>query len=151
LNQSAVQTYETKTWIAAPRAAIWRVMSDVVKWPEWLPTVTAVEPLGESSVKLDARFRVVQPRLRPATWVVTSVRADQSFTWESRSPGLLITAEHSIDDSDGARATVSLRVSFAGLLAPLLGRLFRSTTESYLAQEAAVLRRKIEAERGSAA
>ena len=102
-------------------------------------------------MKLDARFRVVQPRLRPATWVVTSVRADQSFTWESRSPGLLITAEHSIDDSDGARATVSLRVSFAGLLAPLLGRLFRSTTESYLAQEAAALRRKIEAERGSAA
>jgi uncharacterized protein YndB with AHSA1/START domain len=136
-------TYEASISIAAPRETVWRPLADVAAWPDWLPTVTSVRALDAAQLELGARFLVKQPKLQPATWVVTVLEPPRRFVWAAHSPGLRMTADHVVDESLSG-ATVSLRFSFGGFLGGLIGRLFRATTEAYLAQEAAALKRKAE-------
>jgi carbon monoxide dehydrogenase subunit G len=137
-------TYEASISIAAPRAAVWKSLADVAAWPDWLPTVESVRTLDAAHLELGARFVVKQPKLQPATWVVTVLEPPHRFVWAARSPGLRMTADHVVDES-ASGAAVSLRFSFGGFLGGLIGRVFRATTEAYLAQEAAALKHKAEA------
>ena len=136
--------YEASISIAAPRESVWRVLAAVVAWPEWLPTVSSVEPLDDKSLGVGARYTVHQPKLRPATWVVTQLEPQRCFEWQSRSPGLLMIAVHAVEDAPSGGSRVALRFSFAGVLGAPVGWLFRSTTERYLAQEVASLKRRVE-------
>ena len=140
-------TYESSVVIAAEVRAIWQVLSDVVNWPRWLPTVTNVVPLDGASLAAGSRFVVYQPKLRPATWKVTQLEAQHRFVWEARSPGLHMVAEHSVASQAAGSTAVVLRFSFGGLLGGLIGRLFRSVTERYLMQEAAALKSTVEQRR----
>jgi len=69
-----MQTVERVIINASP-AAIWQVLADVERWPTWTPTVLEVEPLTsnghKAGLKVGARYRVVQPKLRPAVYEVT--------------------------------------------------------------------------------
>ncbi|HEX6999930.1 MAG TPA: SRPBCC family protein [Gammaproteobacteria bacterium] len=138
-------TFESSTVIAAEASAVWSVLSDVVDWPRWLPTVRRVVPLDCAAMAPGARFVVYQPKLRPATWKVTRLEPPRRFVWEARSPGFRMLAEHVVNPQPPASSAVVLRFSFDGLLGGLMGKLFRSLIEGYLAQEAAAL--KLEAER----
>jgi hypothetical protein len=137
-------SYEAAISIAASGESVWRVLTAVVAWPEWLPTVDSVQPLDASQLSPGFRYVVRQPKLRPATWVVTELERPRRFVWQARSPGLLMVAEHTIEESLPGKCNVTLRFSFTGLLGPLLGRLFRSVTQQFLAQEAASLKLKVE-------
>ena len=137
-------TYESSAVIAIEASAVWNVLSDVAHWPQWLPTVTKVVPLDGTSMALGSRFVVHQPKLRPATWKVTQLEAPRRFVWEAHSPGLHMVAEHAVTPQPPGSSRVLLRFSFGGLLGPLIGRLFRSTTKRYLAQEAAALKGRVE-------
>ena len=99
------------------RSAAGMIEPVVVAWPAWLPTVSSVQALQGRSPEVGARYVVVQPKLRPTTWVVTELAPPQRSTWEARSPGL------------------------PGLP---MGWLYRSITERYIAQEVLSLQRKIE-------
>ena len=137
-------TYEAFATISAQSDAVWRILSDVAAWPTWLSTVNAVQALDTNTLKLGSRFVVRQPKLKPATWVVTELDEATRFVWVARSPGLVMTAEHTVSREGPAACKVVLRFSFAGLLGGLIGRAFRATTESYLAQEAASLKLRAE-------
>ncbi|MCL2658208.1 MAG: SRPBCC family protein [Betaproteobacteria bacterium] len=137
-------TYEASTSINADPDSVWRALSDVAKWPEWLPTVLKVEPLDGERLSVGSRFVVHQPKLRPATWVVTELAETGRFVWVARSPGLVMLAEHDIAQHSSTASRVTLRFSFNGLLGGVMGRMFRSMTESYLAQEAASLKQRVE-------
>lgn len=54
-------------------------------------------------------------------------------------------ATHAIEEDPTSGSRVTLRFEFVGLLGGLLGWLFRSITERYLAQEAASLKLTVEA------
>jgi hypothetical protein len=136
--------YDTSVEIAAARESVWRVLAAVVTWPEWLPTMTSVEPLDGPSLSPGARYKVIQPKLRPATWVVTNVEPPRRFVWEARSPGVLVGADHTIEELSPGKTKVVLRVSFSGMLGAPIGRLLGSITQRYLAQEAAALKLKVE-------
>jgi uncharacterized membrane protein len=138
-------SYEASIAISAPREAVWRVLSDVVAWPDWLPTVSSVQALQGRSLEVGARYIVVQPKLRPTTWVVTEHSPPRRFTWQARSPSLLMVADHLVEASSPASAQVQLRFSFAGLLGLPVGWLFRSITKRYIAQEVLSLQHKVEA------
>jgi uncharacterized membrane protein len=140
-----VSTFESSVSIAANRQAIWSILASVANWPEWLPTVHSVEPLDGSALALGARFRVVQPKLRPATWIVTALEAPGRFAWQSQSPGVLVVADHVIEERSPGESLVVLRVSFSGLLGRVVALLFGSLTARYLAREAAALKRRVEA------
>lgn len=142
-----MRSFEASTSIAAPREAVWRVLSDVAAWPEWLPTVDGVQPLDGTRLAIGSRFLVRQPKLRPATWVVTVLEPPRRFVWRARSPGLEMVAEHIVDESAPGTSSVVLRYSFAGLLGGPIGRIYRSITERYLSLEAASLQRTVEGSR----
>ncbi len=138
-------TFQVSTVIAAAGQSVWRELSAVDQWPAWLPTVASIEPLDSSPLRLGARYRVVQPGLRPAIWTVTAVNPPRQFAWEVRSPGLRVLADHLVDEHSPSQTTVTLRVSFSGWVGVIVGWLVRSTTERYLAQEASALKRRVEA------
>ena len=90
-------TYTSSISIAANAAPVWQALSDVVRWPEWLHTVTAVEALDAPALATGRRFRIVQPRLRPAVWTVSALNPPLAFAWTSASPGLRVRAEHTVE------------------------------------------------------
>jgi hypothetical protein len=53
-------------------------------------------------------------------------------------------AEHAVTPRPPGSSAVLLRFSFGGLLGGLMGKLFHSTIEDYLAREAAALKTKAE-------
>jgi uncharacterized membrane protein len=142
-----MKTYETSISIAAAREDVWRVLSDVAAWPRWLPTVESVEPLDGVPLAVGRRYRVRQPKLQPVTWVVTALDPSRRFSWEARSPGLQMFADHIVDEDPSGAFRVTLRFSFAGPLGALVGGLYRSITERYIATEAAKLKLEVETSR----
>lgn len=140
-----MSSYEATITIAAPQETVWRILSGVAQWPDWLPTVSAVEPQTGATLALDARYRVLQPKLRPALWRVTQLDPPHQFTWVSGGPGYAVTAEHILAAAAPECVAVRLRISFSGLFGPLFGWLNRSLTQSYLEQEATALKHTAEA------
>ena len=127
--------------IAAPPDRVWAVMADVERWSEWTPTITQIQRLERGPLVVGSRARVRQPKLPSAVWQVSELLEGRSFTWVSRSPGVLVTATHSVEPTvQGTRATLSLR--FSGLFGPLIARLTRGLNERYLALEAKGLKER---------
>ena len=87
--------------ISAPPARVWAVMSDIGRWPEWTPTVTRVDLLDPGPLAVGQRARIRQPRLPVAVWRITALEPGRSFTWVTRSPGVEVTARHSVEPSAG--------------------------------------------------
>ena len=130
--------------IQAPPERVIAVLRDVEKWPEWTPTVSSAQRLDQGPFRVGSKARVLQPKLRPATWEVTELD-DRSFTWITRNPGLLTVAEHMAEPLEkGSRVTLAL--TFSGFLAPVIARIYRDLNQRYLATEAEGLRKRCEGE-----
>lgn len=129
--------------IDAPPAGVWTVMSDVERWPEWTASVTGVRRLDHGPLRLGSRAVIRQPRFPPASWTVTTLEPGRRFVWKSGMPGLWVHGDHSVAPH-GAGAQATLRLSYEGLLARLMGRLTRGITNRYLDLEAAGLKRRSE-------
>lgn len=136
--------YESKIDINASSRRVWEVLSDVVRWPQWLPTVTEVTALDRESIVVGARYRVQQPKLRPAVWTVTELEDPKRFVWEAHMAGFRMIAEHVVVERAPDASEVILRYSFEGLLGGIIGRMFRRIVTEYLAQEAAALKQIVE-------
>jgi uncharacterized membrane protein len=129
--------------IGAPPDRVWAVVSDIERWPEWTPSVKSIQRLDSGPLAPGKRARVHQPRLLPATWVVTEMSRGHSFTWVTSSPGIRVTARHAVyAAAAGSRATLSL--VFSGLLSPVVAWLTRSLNDRYLQLEAGGLKRRAE-------
>jgi len=140
-----MSSFESTITIDASAEKIWPVLSDVSKWPQWLPTVSAVEPLGAPPLAIGARYRIVQPKLRPAVWSVVELSPMLGhFSWESRSPGVRVLASHSLRSVSAGKTSVSLRIDFAGPMAWMAGLLAGRLTREYLEREAVALKRRVE-------
>jgi hypothetical protein len=137
-------TYESNAVILASTEQIWTVLADVTRWHEWTPTMIRVEPLNSGPLQQGSRFSISQPQLRPAVWEVTTWEPFKGFTWESRGLGIRMFADHSITSISEIESRVVLRMTFAGLVGNVVGRLYQKLTEKYLAQEAKSLKQRIE-------
>lgn len=128
--------------IFAPGDHIWNILTDVRRWNEWTPSVKTIEPL-DNSFALGSRFRIEQPKLKPSVWKIIHIQAPIDFSWETKSPGIKVLAEHRIEQS-ASGCVVTLRVCFAGLMGSIAGMLSRVLTEQYLQLECAGLKRRAE-------
>ena len=144
-----MSTYETSIAVKAPALITWARISDVCEWPSWMPTVTSVEPLQGRSLDLGYRFRIEQPRLRPAIWTVTKIVPGESFVWEASSPGVVAVAEHRVTEVGRDKCTVTLCVSFVGLLSWLASLAAGRLTREYIEREAQALRVAAERQHGA--
>ena len=130
--------------IDAPADAIWSVMTDVHRWPEWTASISAVESLQDGPLQVGNRYRVRQPRLPQAVWTVTELIPGRSFTWINRSPGLTSTGIHRIDSAADGTLIGELVLHQAGALS-FLARPFARLTSRYVEMEAAGLKATSEA------
>ena len=73
--------------IDAPPTLVWRVFSDVERWPDWTASVTSLKALDGPGLAVGKRFEIKQPRLPKLVWEVTALDEGTSWTWEQRSPG----------------------------------------------------------------
>ncbi len=129
--------------IAAPPERVWAVLLDIERWPERIPTVDSVERLDAGPLAVGSRTRLQQPRLPTEVWTVTELTDGSSFTWESSSSGVSVTASHLVDPHpDGSRLTLALTVS--GPLARVGWLFTRSLTRRYVETEAASLKQVAE-------
>ena len=126
-----------------------RVLAEVVdleRWPQWTSTMSEVRLLDPTPLAIGKRAFVRQPKWRPSVWKVTDLNAT-SFAWETRSPGMRLKAGHIVNATQcGSRVELSLH--FTGLLAPLIGRLYRRLSHEYLRIESESLRRLLEEGQG---
>lgn len=129
--------------VAAPPDAVWASVSDVESWPKLTASVTHVEPLDGLVSGIGSRARVVQPRLRPATWTVTRWEPGHGFSWESKAAGMTTVGDHYVEATAGG-SRLTLRIHQHGLLAPVVGLFYRKLTRRYMEMEATGMKRAAE-------
>lgn len=135
---------ERRVTIAAPAAKIWAVLSDLPRWPQWTPSVSAISVFASPPFGVGTLALVRQPRLPPALWRVTDWTADHGFAWRSTGLGFSVLGEHRIERS-GEGCEVLLRITFSGLLSSFLASFAGKTTAEYMSLEAAGLKKAAEA------
>ncbi len=138
-----MRTYHATTSLPADVHRAWQVLSAVVDWPRWLPTVTSVEPLDSAELRPGNRYRIVQPKLRPAVWVVDSLSPPHEFTWSTRSLGLQVTGSHALSPTGPDSTSLVLSIQFKGPLSPLAVAIGGRLTQDYLHREANSLRQEL--------
>ena len=134
---------ETTVDVAASPERVWSVMSDVRAMPTWSDSMTSVELDPPGPLAVGSRARIVQPKLSPATWVVTELAAVRSFTWVSTALGATVTAFHTITPTSSG-ASVTLAVEYDGRFSTVVAGLTRKITTTYLRMEAEGLKRASE-------
>ncbi|MBL8351609.1 MAG: SRPBCC family protein [Burkholderiaceae bacterium] len=137
--------YAASLDIRATHETVWMHLSDVLDWPKWLPTVSAVDAVRGAALNPGSRFLIRQPRLKPQVWTVTDIQPGKSFTWEAGSPGTLLVASHTVIPTGPMSCRVSLVFRFHGIVGVVFGVILGSLTRKYLATEAASLRQVSEA------
>ena len=143
VNVHPSRLFEIAVEIDSPPQRVWQVMTDVELWPEWTESVDKVKRLDSGPLRLGSRARIKQPKFLPAVWEVTEIDPGRSFTWVTRSPGMVASGRHRVEPtSRGSRATLS--VAYGGLLAGLVARLLAGITDRYLMFEAAGLKQRSE-------
>lgn len=123
---------------------VWQVLADVEHWRDWTPTVVEIKPLTDNGLKVGARYRVTQPKLRPAVYQVTECIPNEAFTWTQKFPGGTMIADHRIT-SNGHGTEVELSFRSQGILGNLAGKLFSKMIADYVATEARSLKARCEA------
>ena len=138
--------FSITTEVDAPPEVVFAVLGEVERWPEWTPTVTQVERLGDVTgpLALGGRLRIVQPKVPPAEWTITSIEPGRGFRLISRSPGATVEANHWAEPAGANRSRVTLSVTFSGALGRAIGWLMRGLNNRYLALEAAGLKQRSE-------
>ncbi len=127
---------------AAP-ATIWQLLADVERWPTWTPTVLHVQPLTPDGLRIGARYRVTQPKLRPGVYEVTECAPHEVLTWVQKAPGATMIADHRLS---GNRSETEVELSFAteGPLGAILGQFYSKRIADYVRTEARSLKARCE-------
>jgi uncharacterized protein YndB with AHSA1/START domain len=113
--------------IAAPPEAVWAVVSDLTRMPEWSPELRWITTLGRPPVRVGSLLLGVNRR-GLAVWPTTSrvVRLDpgRAVAWKTRESGATWTYELEPEDG-GTRLTGSRGLPeftlATRLMAPLIG------------------------------
>lgn len=137
--------FSTSLIINRNHEAIWEILSDVVHWHEWTPTITKVEALNTAKLNPGNRYKVVQPKLQPAEWTVTKL-STTSFIWESRSPGMYMVADHILKPINAKQTELTLTFVFDGWLGRIVSKLYGKVTKEYIQTEAQSLKKKMESD-----
>jgi uncharacterized membrane protein len=124
----------------APADRLWAALSDVRRWPQWLPTVDAVTPLEpDRPDEVGARYTVEQPGMPRAVWAMTAIEPGRSFTWESARPGIRTVGTHTLTPGPDGSTTIGLGIQWSGVLAPLIRLAIGRKSLDYVTREAAAL------------
>jgi uncharacterized protein YndB with AHSA1/START domain len=127
----------------APVEAVWAVLVDVERWPEWTASVRSVRRSRTGPLTVGERVVLEQPRLPRLIWTVTQVVPERSFTWTAGSAVARGVGEHVLTPRRGGGCTATLRVRQTGPAGPLVAALLRGLTRRYVRTEAEGLRTRV--------
>ena len=129
---------EHSTVISAPPSVVWRLTTDVERWPSFMPTVQAVTLLEPGPLHVGSSARVKQPGQSAAVWTVSTITPETEFTWETRRMGLRMIGRHLLaPDGDGTRNTLSIEVTgrgagiFAAFFGGMIARVIQRENEAF--------------------
>lgn len=111
---------EHRILTSAPPAVVYALYRDVEHWPAWDPDTKRAFITGPFAV--GSRGRLTPAKGNTVPMVLTQVEPDRCFTVESRIPLFCMVFEHVLTPTP-AGTEILHRVTFSGLLTPLLGRL----------------------------
>ena len=131
--------------VQAPPDAIWSVLADVERWPTWTSTMLQVDPLTPGGLRVGARYRVTQPKLKPGIYEVTDCKPGKVFTWVQKVPGATLVADHRFTAADAAGTELELSFATEGLMGAVVGRMYGKLIAEYVATEARCLKAHCEA------
>lgn len=134
--------YIAQGFVAAAPECIWPLVVDVLRWPAWLPTMTAVEALNTGPLAVGSRYRLVQPRFRPTIWSVVELTPGRVFAWQAIWPGARAVASHTVIARPDGFSEVVLRVEFSGPMSWLAKALAGRRIQQYLELELLALQRE---------
>jgi uncharacterized membrane protein len=132
--------------VHASPAAIWRVLLDVERWPEWSASFESIRRLDAGPFVVGSRARIKQPGMPAATWTVTDLRLESGFSWESNAPGVITIGTHELRKSADRAVRVVLGIRQRGPLAGLVALLAERTIRRYVQMESTGLKRRAEAQ-----
>ncbi len=130
----APPTFRHALRIEVSAEALWELTMDVASWPEFVPTVTAVELRRPGALEVGSQVVLRQPGLAPAPWEVTELEPPYRFQWVSRQGPLRMTATHRIEES-GSGCVNHLELTLSGVAARPAARLLAAKFHSALAAE----------------
>jgi uncharacterized membrane protein len=139
-----VARFEDSAALDAPADAVAQVLLDITTWPTWTPTITEVQALDGAALEPGRRYRVRQPRLPRALWVVDEVEPGRSFTWHSQAPGVLTRAQHVVTATSDTTSTVRLVLTQSGPLAGVVALVYGRLTRGFLATELRTLAERLQ-------
>lgn len=143
--------YTTTTTIAAPTRDVFDLLIDIAAWPQWTPTMAAIEPHDRGPLEVGSTALVRQPKLRPAVWTIDALEPGQRFSWHTSGRGYRIDADHRLtptrDETGAEHATMEVTVTMTGPLRRLMWALAGRLIRAYVDTESEGLRRHIETAR----
>jgi hypothetical protein len=139
-----MKTFMSITEIAAPVETVWAVLSNVDRWPDWLPTVAEVEAGACGTVCAGQVLRIRHGGLGTLDWTVADVRQPRGFTRVATLPGVTLEADHTLDPLPRNETVLRLRLRIDGAGGRLLARFRASFLQAWLIREAEALRLRAE-------
>ena len=136
--------YDRTVHIDAPTPAVWAVIADVEKWPDWTPTILTVVRHDQGDFGLGSTANVHPKGFPDSLLTVTEFTPGRSFTWEGKGGvGITVRLAHIVEpDGDGARVTLS--VIPGGPAAPFFGWLAARMSKKNVEVEAESLKKRVE-------
>ena len=131
-------TVSAATWIDAPPATVWAVLTDLARYPEWNPLFPGAAgdlATGQRIILHRAPGGGFPATIRPR---ITEVTPDTELSWESRLPGL-ISGQHRYTLKAGNGGTLVLQSeTFSGFLVRFSGRALDRAEAGFQAMNAAL-------------
>lgn len=128
----------THLHVDAPAAAVWEVLADFERYPDWNPMM--VRMIGRPERGAWLRLHVdVRGSIRRLPARVLVADPGEELRWGGGVPGLLWIEHYVCLSPDGDRTRVVHGERFTGLLGPILGRAMRP--EIYEAMNQALAQR----------
>jgi hypothetical protein len=131
---SATIDVDVSREMTADPVAIWAVLEDLDRLPEWLEFASSVQDVS-GPARPGARYTVKPPkRYEPTThWVVSEVEAHSRQLHTSEMPIVSgVRSELQLGDGGGSAAT--LRVHWTGTPKGVMGKLMRGTMQKRITQ-----------------
>jgi hypothetical protein len=122
--------------IRVPPSRVWSVLLDVERWPEWTSSVTRIQRMEVGPISMGSRVRILQPRLRPAVWCVTSLDEKRRiFAWTTRAFGIKIIGRHQLEAVKNYTRLI-LSIEYSGPLKAIAAHFYGDLSRDYIAREA---------------
>lgn len=117
-------------------AALWAVMGQLRRWPQWQDTLNELDPLEpERPEEVGAAYRADVTALPTAVWTITEWLPERSFTWVTSAPAVTTTSVHALEP-DGDGTLIRLSLTWSGPMARPVAAALEGMMQDYLEHEA---------------